>query len=462
MADSSETARRRKPKRQRRRKPKSPIAKLLSIVVIGVAVIFLIGFGMALSSAVHKMLTQPAAYTILEAQEAFENQHKSDREQNPIRASWMPLNHDSRKFNVLMPMPCKSHQTSQSHNEYSFQAESFASTVEPMNSRSPIVEVTYGHLEINGSTPFSLMDSMNVTDVRRVMDCDQINSNQVITWNGLQCRDMDLMRQGRRDLARFVAIGPSDYVILSFLFYGDPPQDLIDRFLNSFSLEGDPTKYGSPPGWPRSSQEIVAMSAKTVSMFPGKFMFPREMDRSRWLKLDDQPVDVLAHIDVFRDANSGNWYRYDKGIVSPATTTPMLVLPVEPVDSYEMKLEIRRLSRTPESFNIGLIVGGKPAMVVIDGFGGNTTCLSPLDGKFALDVEQRYTGRLLNPISNSIRVRVRPNSVQVNIDGLNAIDFKGDPSRLGLANFWCPPHNALFLADWETQYNITKCEMRKL
>lgn len=142
----------------------------------------------------------------------------------------------------------------------------------------------------------------------------------------------------------------------------------------------------------------------------------------------------------------------------------MLVLPVEPVDSYELQLEVRRISPKPGAFNIGLIVHDQPAMVAIDAFNnGDQTCLHPYSRKGGDQPPVFHTGTLLGPKSSTIVVRVTPQTVQVDVNGLRAVDFKGDPSQLGLDQTrWFPPPNSLFVAVEQTQYDISKCEIRGL
>jgi hypothetical protein len=303
---------------------------------------------------------------------------------------------------------------------------------------------------------FDAISKFTDAAILHMMGGDRLQSNRIVTWKGVKCREVELTKGEERFLLKFVPIAHDKCVILGFDFEGEPPLKQIDRFFNSFVSEAEPERY-KLPGWPAEWNQVTDLSMRIKA----SHMKMREMDRSRWLKIGDDPVDVLAHVDVLKDANCGEWYTFGRGIVSPKTRTSMLVLPVEPVDSYELRLDVRSVSFTPESFNIGLSVGGKPAMIVIDGFGGRTTCLHPVDNQPVSQSEYVHKGRLLGGWSNAIRIRVTPESVSLNVNGKHILSFEGDPSRLGMDGFWLPPDNAFFVGAWESQYYITKCELHR-
>lgn len=395
----------------------------------------------------------PTEAELVVAETDFERQYQVERQRFRIQPAWLPLNHYRRQFNVLLPLPFKSSgesSTAQGQARESYSAQTGGATL----------EVLVSHWEVKGkSTAKDVMNSLDDERVMSVLGCSKVNVNRVTTWNGRPGREFDLIRNGQRNLARMVLLSDHDHVILSCLFDGETPPEAVDRFFKSFSLEGDPVKYGSPAGWPTSSDDIRTQWG--IAMHVN--LFPREMDRSRWLKTENTSLDVLAQIDVFRDANSGRWFRYQEAVVSPKSPA-MLVLPVEPVDSYELQLEVRRISPKPGAFNIGLVVDNQPAMIAIDAFNnGDQTCLHPYTRKGGDPPPVFHKGTLLGPKSSTIVVRVMPQTVQADVNGLRVIDFKGVSSQLGLDQTrWFPPPNSLFVAVEQTQYTISKCELREL
>jgi len=416
--------------------------------MIVVAVMLLVLFRPSSSASVY-----PTEAELSAAETVFEQQHQAERQRFRIQPAWLPLNHYRRQFNVLLPLPFKwsgESNTAQGQARESYTAQAGGVTL----------EVLVSHWEVKGkSTATDVMNALDDDRVKSVLGCSKVNVNRITTWNGLPGREFDLVRNGQRNLARMVLLSDHDHVILSSLFDGEATPEQADRFFKSFSLEGDPVKYGSPPGWPTSSNDITTQWGKAMHMN----LSPREMDRSRWLKTANEAVDVLANIDVFRDANSGRWFRYHDAVASPKSPA-MLVLPVEPSDTYELQLEVRRISPKPGAFNIGLVVGGQPAMVAIDAFNnGDQTCLHPYTRKATDTPAVFHTGTLLGQKPSTVLVRVTPQTVQVDVDGNRVIDFKGEPSQLGLDQTrWFPPPRSLFVAVEQTQYAISKCEIRGL
>jgi serine protease Do len=155
-----------------------------------------------------------------------------------------------------------------------------------------------------------------------------------------------------------------------------------------------------------------------------------------------QPVDVLALVDLQRDALMGSWTREGSSLVTPAAMRTVLLVPgTQPAD-YRWSAVVERVGGH-ESLNFCLTVGGQQTMVVLEGFGSYTRGLNLLDGRPASQNATTTRGQVFRPgVASTIVCTVRRAgaahySVQVECDGRTVVDWTGDPTRLSLdRRFW--------------------------
>lgn len=174
-------------------------------------------------------------------------------------------------------------------------------------------------------------------------------------------------------------------------------------------------------------------------------------------------LDLMPLIDLDRDATTGKWIRFENGIVTPPETPyALLVLPIEPPASYELRISLQRTDRD-QSLNIGLPVGESTGMLVIDGFEGLKTGLSVVGGVTLPDLPDVVDGPILGPDISEIVIQVTPQSIHATCDGDVLVDWNGDPHDLSIrdAQWKYEPHT-LFIGSWHAEFLIHAISIRGL
>lgn len=174
-------------------------------------------------------------------------------------------------------------------------------------------------------------------------------------------------------------------------------------------------------------------------------------------------VDLFKHIDFKLDAVAGDWQITDEGLLSPSGESVRLEVPYSPPDDYELRMVAARRSGN-DSFFLGLLVDGRQTMLALDRFGGASSGLHLLDGE---PTERNATikqGRVfVDERPKDLVCTVHPSSVRVTCDDRLLVDWHGDARRLSLDQRLSVPDTlGLALGDWNTQFLISKFELRPL
>jgi len=164
-------------------------------------------------------------------------------------------------------------------------------------------------------------------------------------------------------------------------------------------------------------------------------------------------VDLLALVDLKRDAIRGTWSPSGAGIVSPVGDIAYVQLPYVPGDEYDLTVVAQR-KEGGNSLNIGLVVGSGASkhqgMVVLDGGpggDGSGVGTAGAQGKQMPDGGRAYTVVCL----------VRKNGVVIQIDGKKILDYQGDLAALNIGSQWVlPAKDALFVGSWTTSYQFSR------
>lgn len=164
-------------------------------------------------------------------------------------------------------------------------------------------------------------------------------------------------------------------------------------------------------------------------------------------------VDVLALIDLKKDAIRGGWTRTAQGIVSPSNDIAYVQLPYAVGEEYDLTVVVKR-GDGGNSFNMGVVVGSGAnrhhGMVGFDcGPGGDQYGVGDSGGQARMlgDVRHDYT----------ILCQVRRTGVSVLLDGKKVMDYKGDGGSLGVGSQWVvPSKEAPFIGSWTTSFTISK------
>lgn len=166
-------------------------------------------------------------------------------------------------------------------------------------------------------------------------------------------------------------------------------------------------------------------------------------------------VDLLDRIQTDKDAVAGEWGFYDHALFTSGVAWGRLQLPCLPPEEYDLRLRVAR-KRGVNSLNLGLVIGGRQAMAVIDGGEGKSSWLYKSDSANDYLNETTWNGKLFKwNVPATILVSIRKNSILITVDGTQVMDWMGDIADLQLpSGFRTPFPNALFVGSWETIFRI--------
>jgi hypothetical protein len=179
--------------------------------------------------------------------------------------------------------------------------------------------------------------------------------------------------------------------------------------------------------------------------------------------LAGEPIDLLKQINPKRDTVKGDWQVVDGVLVSPDEPFSRLLLPAPPAADYQVTIVGERV-RGGWGLGLAVVVGGRQAVVEIDGFNGHFTGLTALDGKNCNENETARQGRLLvDGKSFEALYTVRGNGVRLTLDGRNVIDWRGDSNRLSMIDgYKLPDATRLAVCEFNTVCRISKIEIAPL
>ncbi|MEO1529388.1 MAG: protein kinase [Planctomycetota bacterium] len=110
-----------------------------------------------------------------------------------------------------------------------------------------------------------------------------------------------------------------------------------------------------------------------------------------------------------------------------------LVLTRRRVDEFDLEFTAQRTSKFREGLGIRFEVQGKPVSAILGGWGAYFSALESIDGKRGDRSKFTSSG---DPFADAkphrVRVSVREQSLQVQVDGKPLLSWNGDPSRLSV------------------------------
>lgn len=166
-------------------------------------------------------------------------------------------------------------------------------------------------------------------------------------------------------------------------------------------------------------------------------------------------IDLLDLIRISEDSISGTWGFFDRALVTSRTPRGRLQIPCIPPEEYDLNLTVTRKDGT-DSLNLGIVFGGRQAMIVLDGHNGIESWLSLAGTTGTGDNDTRVATRIFKwgrPVP--LTVSVRKGAVSVSSQGKTLIDWKGSPNDLELhPEFRVLNDQALLIASWDTMFKI--------
>ena len=168
-------------------------------------------------------------------------------------------------------------------------------------------------------------------------------------------------------------------------------------------------------------------------------------------------VDLLKRIDPARDAVSGEWRMENGALLTPSDAGARLRIAFDAPAAYDIVLEAERLEGKG-TLGLGLLMGASQVLAAIDAFEGTITGLDMVDGRSCNDNETTHHGGVLHDgTPNKVECRVRPNHIQLAVNGETLIDWQGGAQRL-TTSFPVPEPPGLSLVVWGAKYRITRLE----
>lgn len=175
-------------------------------------------------------------------------------------------------------------------------------------------------------------------------------------------------------------------------------------------------------------------------------------------------VDLLAEIDLQRDQVAGEWAQEGGQLIAPEIAAARLVIQRSVPQRYRLTFVVERLTGKG-SLNLGLIIGGRQTMLLLEGWGSATSGLHLLDNGPAANNETTFRSPVFAAGKPSTIVcTVRESSVQVSCNGQQVLDWSGQPERLSMeGGFWSNlPPDKLFLGSWGSKFQFSRIELEAL
>lgn len=211
----------------------------------------------------------------------------------------------------------------------------------------------------------------------------------------------------------------------------------------------------------RSSPDVLPLppqSERTVELAPD--LAPAAPDAAT-----ADEIDLLPLINVERDAIAGRWRLEDGVLTAPKQYGARIEIPYEPPAEYRLTVIAEPLGKPN-----GLILGqrsGENRFLVLTGYANGDPPSSAIENVNGQNVDTGPTTvrRKLFQKGRPAQVvcTVRRDSIKVVVDGVELIDWEGDPAALGLSDYWSTPtDNALFIGAYDSSYRITRVGLTPL
>ncbi len=175
-------------------------------------------------------------------------------------------------------------------------------------------------------------------------------------------------------------------------------------------------------------------------------------------------VDLLALIDVERDAVAGEWTLADRILTSPKQYGARIEIPFTPEGPYRMTVICEPLD-APNALNLGQMSAGNRFVSLVNytPSGVGQSALENIDGNNVGNNPTTVSADLFqkNRLSQVV-CEVREDGVRVIVDGVTIIDWQGDPARLSLSDYWNTPNAVLFLGAYDCRYRFYRVTLQPL
>ena len=215
------------------------------------------------------------------------------------------------------------------------------------------------------------------------------------------------------------------------------------------------TENTTPPTTSADDPPEVATTATTSAADDASAAEPESTEPAE--------VDLLALIDPARDSVQGAWRMENGALVSTGTPIDKLQIRLPLPEEYVLELDAVP-QQAAEGMLLGIVVGGRQTCVLLGTYAGTVNGLGLLDGLNGNENSTVNNARVFAAGATSrFVVEVRRNSVKVTANGLEIVNWQGDPSRLSVHEDWAVPDKAaLFLGDGGEVIRYTRFVLKPL
>ena len=174
------------------------------------------------------------------------------------------------------------------------------------------------------------------------------------------------------------------------------------------------------------------------------------------------PVDLLK-IANMKDSINGEWELKNGELICPASGGTKLPFKYAVPDEYTVTANVERLNGN-DAFAIGLVIGGKQCVALIDGWESKISGIEMISGKRASDNITKFTGRqILGIKSSQVQVTVRKSLIEVNVNGRKVTAWKPEPEKLSLSVDWSIiQKDQLFVGAYNSCFKITLLQVEAI
>lgn len=158
------------------------------------------------------------------------------------------------------------------------------------------------------------------------------------------------------------------------------------------------------------------------------------------------PLDLLALLDVKKDAVAGEWKMKDKEkekiLIGPGTPDAKLAFPVRPSGDYKFTVRFKRLDGLGGPI-LCLPVADRHVNFALDAYNGEFTALEAVDGAYVNFPSNPTQVRGKHVVSNkshvletTVQMKGDTATIRIDLDGKRLVDWTGKPSRFSLHPAW--------------------------
>ncbi len=239
--------------------------------------------------------------------------------------------------------------------------------------------------------------------------------------------------------------GIGSLILLAAMFRGEPKEstDAADENLTAKSATTSKTTG-------KKSQASKGTGKKSSSPTGGETLV--------------ESGDLLAKIDVRRDALEGVWHRDAKDLVSPVQTCAQLALPGLLPKEYRLLLEVTREAGSGPLV-IGLPVGTTQCVATLDSGGiAHTNSLGKLKDSQDVSLVTSSLGGSFEPGRKvAVECRVTAKSISVMVDGKESLRYTGDVELFSTPTRWAIQESqTAFLGVTLSRFRISRLQVEPL